>query len=242
MEEFHLDARSKIGGPPTSCSQPEQRSLFLRPKNKIPLHGIFTGEDESTKISRSCSPSMFMGRMKPHFSNATTNSSQDKETTTTNSTTTKENEAEEEESKEELFAVESYVVFEHFHSIIDLHLSNHTFEHQYRYSADLQTPIKSQNSGLLHEILSTPDGREKDEDWFHKSEDFDPTDHTNKETHHTTQTVSHSHTHEFQGNVERVRLFLPSAVRKLAGEIKHGTVNAVRLVFRLNRRVKQDPL
>ena len=111
MDEFHLDARSKIGGPPTSCSQPEQRSLFLRPKNKIPLHGIFTGEDESTKISRSCSPSMFMGRVKPHFSNRTTNSSQDKETTTNS---TKENEAEEEESKEELFAVESYVVLSSF--------------------------------------------------------------------------------------------------------------------------------
>ena len=121
MEEFHLDARSKIGGPPTSCSQPEQRSLFLRPENnKISLHGIFTGEvDESTKISRSCSPSMFMGRVKPHFSNSTSHhrnpSEEDKETTTTNSTTTKENEAEEEESKEELFAAESYVVFEHFH-------------------------------------------------------------------------------------------------------------------------------
>ena len=143
VENFHLDARSKIGGPPTSCSQPEQRSLFLRPKvynNKIPLHGIFTGEDEGTKISRSCSPSMFKGRVKKSFISATQNSSSSETERTTN-----DKESLEEESKDELFTVEE------------------------SYS-DLQTPIKTQSSGLLHEILSTPDdSRGEDEDWFNTS-------------------------------------------------------------------------
>ena len=240
MDEFHLDARSKIGGPPTSCSQPEQRSLFLRPKNKIPLHGIFTGEDESTKISRSCSPSMFMGRVKPHFSNRTTNSSQDKETTTNS---TKENEAEEEESKEELFAVESYVVLSSFTYSLNIlehqHSNTNTGTRRiWKHRSNLrtvdccvrfwvhQTVQRKMRIGSTNRRISIPHRPQ------HEQRDS---------SHHPNR---FAFPHPWVPRQRRVvRLFLPSAVRKLLWvEINHGFVNAVRLVFRLNRQVKQDPL
>ena len=149
MTEFHLDARARIGGHQTSCSlQPEQRSLLLRRNNnnKIPLHGIFTGdggEFSKTKISRSCSPSMFTGRIKTYPSPV----DEEEDEKVVEEGVKKENNGEEEDD-DQWFAVEAT-------------------------SSAVVTPMKTQTSGLLREILSTPESN--DSDWFNTSNSLHPT-------------------------------------------------------------------